>query len=1316
MSITARRQRLVVTAVPRGRTDGGQWEYGVHLSPRLSFDGAGRTPLESFADWTSWPSVPKHYYVSLDGAKTWQPLPETSVRFATDPAMWRAIFHKDLMVVSHTGDPGPARRFGGYSYATLADGLKEVYDKDVPFLQSALGTAARSRELQQKLSYDGLLEPLTTPLGALLQHDAFYRPYHSQPKPRIDDDFHARLATLNDHSALMARLGLIGRVYVDTGELTPTSIAVKVTWDHEPKVGTIVLTPVTRTGSATAVGGAEMVPALRDPGAAEYDEGLRLRLDEPDYFVLHDGLDVDLAAARVVQVAQKRVGPGEDLEITPPAPATTGMTLTRSGRAPVVSSRVKRGRMAALQMLASTPSLPTMFAEDLIAGHAFQVKRVDPGAGEFSPWLSLTYRKVTYRATLPSGKVVKFSAVDEAPVSLAARRAGAANGADLLVSDVVARWDGWSLAVPRPSRTLLEAHGKGPRMDTARERHDDTYLTIEPAFTDLAPDGSYARLPVLRYGASYRWRARVVDITGFTYPWGDEPLSPVVTYHRYEPAGAPLVLAPASLTPGETGRRVVVRSTDGATREVPVWSSRALVPPRVSAETVIRHGMVDVGGAPSRDRYETLAAADAVLVPKHAPATDATAPAGVPVRWLADPMVTQVHLDLPGGGQRDVDFVPDPAGDPLGESSLADWQSVGVFVVPGTSSTPSLSAVEEHDGSRVVRVTLPQAMRTTMLVRAQPRAPRILENGIAAMQDIIESEQVSQTRQGRIPTLTPTVEIELVHAVRAPLADPATTAPIVVDRGQGRKDADLTLPLSYESASTGRLTARATWDERVDDGPALKQSKAFSRPSVREGVKAVLGEIELVPARKRTSTTMSWDLQAAFADLRRRDLTIDVRATSSFVPEFRRTLKTVFAELPAGSGHHYLSLPSDVDLESVLVLHAGREGSPYTRGTDWWVAIAPGETEPRIRLRDGLKASLVVVQGVRGSVTADMVSEHVTVPSAVRPAPPQPVYAVPAFAIQEGFIGGDATARASRGGNRVRIWLERPWWTSGDHEKLALITALSGGDVSQDHESLLARRITTFGRDPLTLVGSWLGSTQVPVTGTPISEVALDEPDLPPVTVDIHTYDVAYDHDRDLYYADIEFQDQPGPMFVRMAIARYQEATVSGVPHLSRVVTMDPVELLPRRSASATRTSDTELTVTVDGVGQGLAAGLQPMLQVHLQQRDGSLRGDLGWRTVSRKVELVSDSGPTAAGGVGYAPVVLAYPSDTGMDHRILVEEFHVMTTRDGNGNALPPLSPKNPTKAAQAILDLVALRPLWVATLPMPDGSPGGPPPPPPT
>jgi hypothetical protein len=103
------------------------------------------------------------------------------------------------------------------------------------------------------------------------------------------------------------------------------------------------------------------------------------------------------------------------------------------------------------------------------------------------------------------------------------------------------------------------------------------------------------------------------------------------------------------------------------------------------------------------------------------------------------------------------------------------------------------------------------------------------------------------------------------------------------------------------------------------------------------------------------------------------------------------------------------------------------------------------------------------VQNVPGDTSRTGAGRTVHVPSSRRPDAPLLRYVVPAFGWQR-----DETTnlRASRRlGGTLRVFLDRPWWSSGDGELLGVLT--QPHPLPPDRQDQLSKFVSRIGSDPV---------------------------------------------------------------------------------------------------------------------------------------------------------------------------------------------------------------------------------------------------------
>ncbi|MGI8807940.1 MAG: hypothetical protein ACR2KK_08895 [Acidimicrobiales bacterium] len=288
----------------------------------------------------------------------------------------------------------------------------------------------------------------------------------------------------------------------------------------------------------------------------------------------------------------------------------------------------------------------------------------------------------------------------------------------------------------------------------------------------------------------------------------------------------------------------------------------------------------------------------------------------------------------------------------------------------------------------------------------------------------------------------------------------------------------------------------------------------------------------------------------------------------------------------------------------------------------------------------------------------------VSVESSARPLAPIVEYSVPTFAWQRQDLSAKpedgVIYRSVRTGRGLRVYLGRPWYSSGDGELLGVVFVTE--PVTPD--TPLSRVVTRWGADPV-----WKSGANDPAVTEAMFPGARVEHDLSvPELADGSRVSVAGyapqfdDKDRKLWFCDIELGDPAAPQsalfgyfpFVRLALARYQPESLSADVKLSPVVTTDPVQVGPDRTLTVSalpRQPQGMLRrrVEVSGTTAANNVGGNGRQQVEVSVLRRMWAGnDLGWtkddQAVTKKVEASNSAWE------------IAFPAD-GEERRLNVRE-----------------------------------------------------------
>ncbi|MGO9657180.1 MAG: hypothetical protein ACLP7F_02285, partial [Acidimicrobiales bacterium] len=1010
-----------------------------------------------------------------------------------------------------------------------------------------------------------------------------------------------------------------------------------------------------------------------------------------------------------------------------PALRTGGFAFARTGRAVQMEAALARQR-SVLEAGAdfSTGAGPTLYADDLVRGVRVDVLDVADGV-----WRSLMWREADSYNPGDGSSITLLEEDSVVPAPTTASQS--ANPNDLYLQDSLTSWGGWSLAVPRYGTPLQDpAVPQGSAPPSVAWTIPSWEVPGDSAETVA---NNPTKLPRLRFGRAYQFRARTADHAGnglsvaaaaTTATFVTSPAQ----YLRFEPVEAPRVLLTAPHTPGESAEVIVIRSesltVDGTGALDNGTVRRLLVPSRSSQTRAEQHGAYDLLLTTGQPLDATMATwtdiANRDQAPIAGPGVVLSSPPGptaptrqvgevyyatdaLPIAYLPDflagtAIVTGLPANSPGGLTSAV--LPfDTAG-----NGWPDYQACRVTLsrAPETASDPggvpanwSLTTYTPVGGTVTTEldVTLPKGQTVTTQVNALLSAPQLELMALKAWIEQWAAEHgadpgpaLEAMANGLHWMITPWRTVTFVHAVRTPLAPPslAELQPIRTDIGQ----TDVTFPESFvefDRPSTGRVDLVAQWAMPVDTGsnpdpvtPQNFQATAFSMDIDRTGPDSQeVTEVE------------------EFGDTKFRSVDYQAVATTSYLEYFREQAPVSLAADGAVTVPDFVFNASTVELftlgtptTSPMKLVAAPPATPVDAdpAPGDYVVVAPDPLHPVL----GQGIALLVNGGAAGALgggsgtfTMSYVGpttyafstvRNFNVPSTARPAAPSVLYIVPIY--QRAATSSGVT----RTGGALRVYLDRPWWSSGDGELLGVVccppaTLEADGDVP----TALAPFVTQWGFDPvfssttsmpaqpnpgnfpLRLTGTF-DSTPLPVEGTPYE-------------VNVAGHEVGFDSTRGLWFCDVQLLNDgvelPSYMpFVRLALARFQPNSLEDA-YLSKIVLTDWAQLAPDRSVTVTQTGvqgrRVLFSVTVAGrAATATAASAGPSLMtVTVEQMDTRITDDaLAWGPVPYLP--VFDLAPTVHSGddVTWSGTVFLLIDEDAAPKRFTFQEYERIGTGSG--------------------------------------------------
>lgn len=985
-----------------------------------------------------------------------------------------------------------------------------------------------------------------------------------------------------------------------------------------------------------------------------------------------------------------------------------GLGVARHGRAHQVAKHAAAAALKNQAVETGNGDQVMFFSEDLLRGYRVDVAAV-PTADDPGRWHTLCARAGKYRL-IESGEVLELG-TDEGYVSGASTTSTASEGVnpdDHYLHESLFRWTGWSLCAPRPGLMLRARTVPGTQMQS--EEHTDTLEEAANgngvAATFKAPKGT---LPRLRFGQLYRFRARLVDLAGNSLQLDDPSLgefenaSDAVGYWRFEPIDPPAIVQRHRVSEGESLERVVIRSNYDADPasylstpdfaaaialpesqdfEYTETGERHFVPPKSAQQQCEQHGMFDPYlGDPQqiKDGYEiaareagtlfdttpgaqvelvTPAAVDQVAttstVPPELPSADNPVgdrltggqylihrEARVETPYLPDPASAGVALraqpghSLPGV---DAEVVLGPScavrRAPNDElvllvSNANDWpdsQGFRLILAERKATLQELPCNENFDNPGAP--VWDETERTLTLFVAKGRIVRLLYASFAhpalidtfgvphwTQNDAQRDFVAGMAQHGCSWMLTPFRRLQLVHATQQPICLPELVK-MAVHRPEGAQYANLICRLvRLHGPSTGKFEIEAHWYEWVDDinkeGPERVEHKGqlgeilLNENHVNQfSLSTAVAEQTVDPERPRARPD-----RHELGDTRFRLVEYRVRATTRF--------------------REYLPPALYADSDKVTRLGPIATGPGVQHGA----ADDPGAP---------------VIDDPAGS------EDQLIVPASAAPDDPRVLYVVPTFLWQQTQSGG--TKQVVRHGNGLRVWLDRPWFSSGDGELLGVIIYGENARFT-DVPARMQPLVTQWGLDPL-----W--DTMLPKNQTRMADF--------PARVQVQTtrlqerpeddfvrvvgHRVHWDAQRSLWYSDIALEPGASYMpFVRLALVRFQPHALPGAS-ISKVVLAEFAQVLPRRRATLDREGN-NINLGLYGTAPSYGPMKFPVdseyadvsfqlgdhetgrnrVELVLQTRNPQMDSDLAWRdvkTLGQKIVGPSDNDDVAIPGV----------------------------------------------------------------------------------
>ncbi len=939
-----------------------------------------------------------------------------------------------------------------------------------------------------------------------------------------------------------------------------------------------------------------------------------------------------------------------------PAMRSSGIAITKNGMAEHIFSRFKNSTNLQTHLLTAAPfhselkiKIPVniLYSSDLIQGYRMDIS-YEP---EPDKWYSLHQRKDDYTWYNESNQPNTITGIepDEGYIELALAE-DREDPDDVFVPETLVRWEGWSLSVRKPGYAINESDEyelKGK--DTLKRDFINDNKTIEKKKYTFDPDMEFkinaqsnivaGTLPKLRFGKDYRIRIRAVDLAGNSVSLSqqsedaNETTRKNIRYLRYEPLASPIVLVGNQLKDGEFMEHMVIRSNFDANskdyeNKFPVdhqvfdeFSQRYLLPPKNSQMVAETHGMFEKAFSnnptAAKEIYDLITSHEGLYQQDNKNSEKVYQPSEVEIIYLPDPMAAGVALFLAEGLEHThtQEFKPRMFGffsnDEVSPSDTnkdipENWYKAGMIRIK----------LEEGDvgskwdaSQRIFTVYLPKGFRTRIKFSTFWRENDFKQ--LSALWGLVKEKSPSNiseleqlVRAGQHWMLSPSREMELVHAVQQPVTEPVIQA-LIPERNYGDTIANVNTRFLVHGESTEKVEFQAKWTEFNDDGISLTIKKIQGTNSIQDIAVSYVddlitkGTIPTFPKLEiQANPKLVFQPHRQFERRTQTEFKVDPQPESMRVNTLFKAQSTSFDKLQ----QEKLAAPKN--LTNRLKFEIKESRFNFLKHIELRI-------DPLIQLFSDTKHRWVDYRIVASSryreyfdkilkqyedqhtVRESQWVEKINILSTARPKIPEIDYVIPTFEWHK--TQDQNTICHQRLGGGLRVFLKRPWFSSGDDEMLGVLLPPSPfktptlAAIPQGYTAYF----THWGLDPLhnSTQPDLLSPAPENFRMNPTFDENVHYPDMGNTHTNVVAYPVIFDEDRQQWFCDLAIN--PKNMyfpFVRLALARYQPHSVRKGDTdvcLSPVVMADMMQLMPDRTTVIQFKKEdvnSKFSVTISGV------------------------------------------------------------------------------------------------------------------------------------
>ncbi|HEY2771442.1 MAG TPA: hypothetical protein VGI87_12775 [Solirubrobacteraceae bacterium] len=1277
----AQTQTIKWTAVPNGYdSSGSNLKLSVLISPELAGGSSGT--LADFPDWQDWPGT----LTGLDGAEwevqfnradgsSTQTIPVALDTSGLNSALWKALFTASVRYAAPTPAQNNFRALAIASYPVqhvtgfLQNQFTQYKNDEVPTLatlKSVYGPISdvlvgrTAQERFEKLAADrranskGGTVPHANNFAAATPAESFAAQafYHMPapgppPTPELEEvDFHRALTFIGQHGVLQRALGLVfdlqiplkevrlveaqpgSNIYVSASLVNPQGLPLLTP-------GYVSVTPRTHCDASSSV--------FESHSNSGQINGRQLTVNDTKTYLPHV-IDFDSAGLRAsnfaaqihlienpgtidARLVSSVVAADPDTPLAPPAMRSNGLTLTEVNRGQSFAQLLERAFLL-FDAVDTNNGNNNNNVPDLAAEDLVRGYVLDVLDTDDNTWRSTAEWLCTYTA---GGQTV--SGPTSPPFSESATQAPPRvqdsplndGTSQANVSEVLLRYNGWSNAVPRPGDP------------TPLNAPNETGLGQDGPFSQLTIDVKVppGRLPRLRFGHTYAMRARVVDVCNNLIPVdgganvGDSQgrVTDPMVYGRLDPIGSPDIYSQNIPRLGESIKRLVIRDVDGSS----ALSKRALAPKRSAEPFAEWHSKFDTGAgntlSGSASTYNEIVGHESAQYPDPPP----------------DPTHAPPTISLTGH----VPYLPDP----LARGGV-------LTVLPGTGA----GAAGSLAGQQFTFDFCPPPPADNW----PSYQPFGLQLGPGTSPPSSPTQKATTDAANRLITFRLT-KADTIILNLASIFDSSDFKNFGLGQFLVNPDAS--------AASQGNYWA-ITPPEQIEliyavQKPLLTPEFSNFGPARAAGdtVAELVGDLTYSP--KSTSTI---DVIASWGDPVDDPVNkLPLQGPGTPNPNLRQTSNAPVTTLPSSTS----GLPSaDTQEFTATDRFAARHEFFDTKHRNvTYSAVATSQ------FSEFYPPGTDVNVGTARPAT-------VNIPSSARPDTAKIVYAVPIYGwgLSTPHAGTTVSARSP---SALRVFIDRPWWSSGIDELLGVVTwpgaepfffrpfskrgaekaRLSpfGGGLNAPIPDNQAHYVSDWGADPV-FQSTPLPSLHPRVSSFPNavhSGFGLSIEEDSSFTVNVAGHPVQFDASRNLWYCDIAINvgSTYTPM-VKLALARYQPNSVAGV-ELSRIKLADIMSLEPGRTATVVRKNSHQLSsVTLTGVSYSKSAASRAaapgQAELIVEKRKAAIHDDtLGWEPVGDPIQMTA--GHSRGGLTSWTALNVKVPASGQV--RLAINQYEVLPT-----------------------------------------------------